>query len=390
MQSGRKGRARARGICQELLTKMTEKTQLFDRHVEAGAQMVDFGGWDMPLHYGSQMDEHHVVRQAAGIFDVSHMTVVDVDGQDAEIYLRKLLANDVAKLTSSGRGIYSCMLNPAGGVVDDLITYRRGPGAYRVVVNAATREQDLAWMQKIAADYTVVLTHRAGMIMLAVQGPDASDRLAPLLPAVLRTQALALKPFGFVEAGDWFVARTGYTGEDGWEIILDADAGLALWDGAVAAGIRPCGLGARDTLRLEAGLCLYGQDMDQDTSPLVSNLAWTVAWEPQDRDFVGRQALENERKRNGAQKLVGLILDDRGIMRHGQRVVTAAGDGIVTSGGFSPTMQCSIALARLPGDADDDCEVEIRKARRNARIVRPPFVRHGKITVDLPGGSPTT
>lgn len=356
--------------------------------------MVDFGGWDMPLHYGSQIDEHHVVRQAAGIFDVSHMTVIDVDGADAEPYLRTLLANDVAKLESPGRGLYSCMLNQSGGIVDDLIAYRRDSGEFRIVVNAATREQDLAWMDGVAGDYAVTLTERPGAIMLAVQGPAACECAASLLPDSLRAVALGLAPFGCVEGegeGEgWFVARTGYTGENGWEIMLGAEAGLAFWDAAVAAGIRPCGLGARDTLRLEAGLCLYGQDMDQGTSPLISSLAWTVAWDPTDRAFVGRAALEDERKQKRARKLVGLILDDRGIMRHGQRVITEAGAGVVTSGGFSPTMQRSIALARIPASAAESCQVEIRAARRDAIIVRPPFVRNGKIQVDLPGGHPET
>jgi len=362
---------------------MPEKTPLYERHVEAGARMVDFGGWDMPLHYGSQIDEHHGVRESAGIFDVSHMTVVDVSGPDAETYLRKLFANDVAKLDTPGKGLYSCMLNESGGVVDDLIVYRRGAGAYRVVVNAATRAQDFAWMSGIAADFTVAVNERPELMMLAIQGPKATALAAPLLPAALGVPARDLAPFTSMDDGDWFVARTGYTGEDGWEIVLDAEAGCRLWDEALAAGIRPCGLGARDTLRLEAGLALYGQDMDQQTTPLVSGLGWTVAFEPAGRDFVGRAALERQRERGAAEKLVGLILEDRGIMRHGQRVLVDSGDGVVTSGGFSPTMQRSIALARVPATAVGQCRVQIRNARRNARIVRPPFVRHGRILVDL-------
>ncbi len=361
---------------------MPDKTPLYERHVESGARMVDFGGWDMPLHYGSQIDEHRVVRESAGIFDVSHMTVVDVSGQDAEAYLRKLLANDVAKLDRPGRGLYGCMLNDAGGVIDDLIVYWRDASDYRVVVNAATRVQDLDWMCAVAADFAVTVRERAGLMMLAVQGPTATKLAAPLLPAALRLSALDQSPFSFVGDSDWFVARTGYTGEDGWEIILDVTAGCDLWDAAVAAGIRPCGLGARDTLRLEAGLALYGQDMDQQVSPLVSALGWTVAWEPAGREFIGRAALEQQRDAGPAEKLVGLILEDRGIMRHGQRVLTGSGDGTITSGGFSPTMQRSIALARIPADVTGTCQVQIRNDKRNAKIVRPPFVRHGRILVD--------
>jgi aminomethyltransferase len=361
---------------------MTNETALHGRHVAAGARMVDFGGWHMPLHYGSQLDEHHAVRRDAGIFDVSHMTVVDVAGAGARDYLRRLLANDVGKLAAPGRGLYGCMLNEAGGIVDDLITYRTGAQDYRIVVNAATREQDLAWMEAVAGEFDLELTERPELVMLAIQGPAAVARFAPLLPEALRGPATALDSFACVGQAGMFVARTGYTGEDGFEVIVDEPAGLALWDRAVAAGIATCGLGARDTLRLEAGLCLYGQDMDRDTSPLVSSLGWTVAWEPADREFVGRAALERQRSDKSRAKLVGLVLDDRGIMRHGQRVITAAGDGVVTSGGFSPTIERSIALARVPGDAAGTCEVEIRNARRNAYIVRPPFVRNGKILID--------
>jgi len=360
---------------------MPDKTPLYERHVEAGARTVDFGGWDMPLHYGSQLDEHHAVRNAAGIFDVSHMTVVDIAGQGAKDYLQNLLANDVAKLESPGKGLYSCMLNESGGVVDDLIVYWRGNDAYRVVVNAATRVQDLDWMTAVAADFTVSVDERAELMMLAIQGPKATALAAPLLPDALRRQALDQAPFMSDSDGDWFVARTGYTGEDGWEIILDADAGCRLWDAALAAGIRPCGLGARDTLRLEAGLALFGQDMDQQASPLVSALGWTVAWEPVERSFIGRAALEQQRDQGGYEKLIGLVLEDRGIMRHGQHVVTGAGDGTVTSGGFSPTMQRSIALARVPADAAGVCQVQIRNDKREARIVKPPFVRQGRVLV---------
>jgi aminomethyltransferase len=361
---------------------MPDKTPLYERHVEAGARTVDFGGWDMPLHYGSQIDEHHAVRNSAGIFDVSHMTVVDIAGQGAKNYLQRLLANDVARLTTPGKGLYGCMLNESGGVVDDLIVYWRGHDAYRVVVNAATRVQDLDWMSAVATDFAVTVDERPELMMLAIQGPKAATLAEPLLPVVLRRPALEQVPFMSDADGDWFVARTGYTGEDGWEIILDADAGCSLWDAALAAGIRPCGLGARDTLRLEAGLALYGQDMDQQASPLVSALGWTVAWEPAERSFIGRAALEQQRNQGVDEKLIGLVLEDRGIMRHGQRVITEAGDGTVTSGGFSPTMQRSIALARVPADAAGVCQVQIRNDQRAARIVNQPFVRNGRVLVE--------
>ncbi|MGI9291466.1 MAG: glycine cleavage system aminomethyltransferase GcvT [Gammaproteobacteria bacterium] len=360
---------------------MGKQTQLYQRHVDAGARMVDFGGWDMPLHYGSQIDEHHVVRNKAGMFDVSHMTVVDVEGEQSLAWLQKLLANDAGRLTKVGKGLYSCMLNPAGGVVDDLIVYFQGDDHYRVIVNAATRQADLDWMTEAAAEFSVSFRERTDLAMIAVQGPAAREIAGPLLPFDLGAAAAELGAFESLHQGDVFVARTGYTGEDGWEILLPEAEALTLWDAFVSAGVEPCGLGARDTLRLEAGLNLYGQDMTMDTSPLESNLSWTVAWEPAGREFIGRSVLEEQRSAGPAMRLVGLVLEERGVMRAGQRVRTDKGEGEITSGGFSPTMQCSIALARVPMESADSCEVEIRKNVLPAKIVKPPFVRNGQIKI---------
>ncbi len=358
-----------------------KQTPLYEQHVAAGARMVDFGGWAMPLHYGSQIDEHHAVRTAAGMFDVSHMTVVDVSGADSKAYLARLLANDVARLRAPGKGLYSCMLNADGGVIDDLIVYWQGDGNYRLVVNAATRDQDLAWMRQAADGVDVQLVERADLAMLAVQGPQARAMAAALLPGGIGEAALQLDSFESLQNGDVFIARTGYTGEDGWEIVLPPAAALTLWAALADAGVAPCGLGARDTLRLEAGLNLYGQDMTTATTPLESNLAWTVAWEPADRAFTGRAALEQQRAAGVPHALVGLVLTGRGVMRAGQVVQTSAGPGEITSGGFSPTMQQSIALARVPAGCAADCEIEIRKNRVPAMIVRPPFVRNGTIKI---------
>jgi aminomethyltransferase len=310
------------------------------------------------------------------------MTVVDVMGPDATAFLGRLLANDIGKLHQPGQGLYSCMLNDAGGVVDDLIAYWTGDDRYRLIVNAATRAQDLAWLARVADRDDVVIRHRDDLLMLAVQGPAARQLVAPLLPQGARTDALALQSFEAVLRDDLFVARTGYTGEDGFEVVLPIPAGLALWNALAAAGAVRCGLGARDTLRLEAALNLYGQDMDARTSPLTSALAWTVAFEPAERQFRGRAALELQKAAGITEKLTGLILEDRGIMRHGQRVLTPAGEGVITSGGFSPTMDRSIALARVPVAAEGPCQVEIRSVLRAARIVRPPFVRHGRVLVE--------
>jgi aminomethyltransferase len=291
---------------------MTRKTPLFDQHVVAGARIVDFGGWDMPLHYGSQKEEHHAVRQHAGVFDVSHMTIVDLSGERAREFLRYLLGNDVAKLSVSGKALYTCMLTEQGGVIDDLIVYYIDDTHYRLVVNAATREKDLAWLRGQAEQFGVKVSERAELAMLAVQGPKARELAAPCIDAEFRDAALGLKPFHGMDVGEWFVARTGYTGEDGWEIIVPAAEAPKLWDRLLAAGVRPSGLGARDTLRLEAAMNLYGNDMDESVSPLESGLGWTVAWEPADRDFIGRKALEMQREEGGTRRFVGLLLEDKG------------------------------------------------------------------------------
>jgi aminomethyltransferase len=362
---------------------MGQKTDLYPLHERAGARIVDFGGWDMPLHYGSQIEEHHAVRRSAGMFDVSHMTVVDVSGREGQPreFLRALLANDIDRAATVGKAVYSCMLNEQGGVVDDLIAYWRGGDAYRLVVNAATRDKDLRWMSDIAADFDVAIRERPELAMVAVQGPEARERAAPVLDG-LGPAALELKPFSACERDDWFVGRTGYTGEDGWEVILPSQAVADFWQRLADAGIRACGLGARDTLRLEAGLNLYGTDMDESTTPLESNLEWTVAMEGE-REFIGRGALHAQRASGVSRKLVGLVLRDRGVLRGHQRVVTTAGDGEITSGGFSPTMEKSIALARVPASTGDSAQVEIRGKLLDVAVVSPPFVRNGRIRVTV-------
>ena len=348
--------------------------------------MVDFGGWDMPVNYGSQIEEHHAVRRSAGVFDVSHMCVIDVRGAQARDFLRGLLANDVARLRQPGKALYSCMLREDAGILDDLIVYYIDPRWYRVVVNAGTRVSDLAWIRAQAAKFDVEILERRDLAMLAVQGPAARERLASLLTPPDAQAALALPEFVGAQLGDWFVARTGYTGEDGFEVMLPADGAVELWNRLNELGVQSCGLGARDTLRLEAGMNLYGNDMDSSTQPLESGLAWTVAFEPADRAFVGRAALEAARAAGGGFKLVGLLLDERAVMRSHQRVLTAAGEGAVTSGTFSPTLARSIALARVPAAAaavGGTVQVEVRGKLLNARVVKPPFVRLGRVVVDL-------
>ncbi len=354
-----------------------KRTALYSAHLAAGARMVDFSGWEMPINYGSQLDEHHVVRKDAGMFDVSHMTVVDVRGGGARAFLQHLLANDVARLVQPGKALYSCMLNEQGGVIDDLITYFLDDNYFRLVVNAATRSKDLAWLQLQARSFDVRVVEQDGLAMIAVQGPNARAKTLSVLPPADAVVAEGLQVFFAAQCGEFFIARTGYTGEDGFEISLPADHAAGLWKQFLSAGVKPCGLGARDSLRLEAGMNLYGQDMDETTSPLESGLAWTVAMKD-DRDFIGRAALETQIAGGIHMRLVGLVLEDRGVLRAGQPVRTSRGSGLTTSGGFSPTLNRAIAFARIPVGDDLECAVDIRGKPLRARIVRPPFVRHGK------------
>jgi len=343
--------------------------------------MVDFGGWDMPVAYGSQMEEHRAVRRDAGMFDVSHMLPVDLAGSGARDFLRYALANNVDKLTLSGKALYSCLLRPDGGVLDDLIVYDLAEDSFRIVVNAATSDKDVAWFRKLGAERAprLKLEPRRDLAMIAVQGPSARERVWTALPAS-RAATQALKPFAAATFADFFIARTGYTGEDGFEVLLPATRAPQLWTALAAAGVKPCGLGARDTLRLEAGMNLYGQDMDETTTPLESGLAWTVDL-ASERDFVGKAALLAGRP---SRELVGLLLVDKGgVLRSHQRVHTERGEGEITSGTFSPTLGASIALARLPAGVPlgATVRVDVRDKQLAARVVKPPFVRNGKILI---------
>tara|TARA_R100001230_G_scaffold22109_1_gene12518 strand:+ start:9720 stop:10805 length:1086 start_codon:yes stop_codon:yes gene_type:complete len=361
---------------------MALRTPLYDQHLAAGAKMVDFGGWEMPINYGSQLEEHHQVRRAVGMFDVSHMTVVDVAGSEAQAYLQYLLANDVARLKTPGKALYSGMLNEAGGVIDDLIVYLASDG-YRVVVNAATREKDLAWMNSQAESFAVKLTERADLTMIAVQGPQALELVKSVVNDDRAALISDLKPFQGLASGDWFIGRTGYTGEDGLEIMLPAEQSAEFWQTLLAAGCKPCGLGARDTLRLEAGMNLYGSDMDESISPLAANMAWTIAWEPAERDFIGRQALEAQKAAGDQPKLVGLVLEERAVLRGHQKVIVdGVGEGEITSGTFSPTLGYSIALARVPRVTGSSAKVEIRGKLLDVRVVKPCFVRNGQSVIE--------
>ncbi|MDO8291608.1 MAG: glycine cleavage system aminomethyltransferase GcvT [Gallionella sp.] len=379
-----------------------KQTPLNAAHRAMGAKMVDFGGWDMPVNYGSQIDEHHQVRNDCGMFDVSHMRVVDIKGKGVRDFLRHLLANNVDKLTLPGKALYSCMLLESGGVIDDLIVYFMSEEWFRIVVNAGTADKDIAWMKRQAAELTrhlptgdaaVALSPASGgkldrgnapqlsivdhpeFAMIAVQGPNARAKVWQVLPAT-KAKTEGLQVFQAADCGEQFIARTGYTGEDGFEIMLSAAHAASLWQALAKAGVAPIGLGARDTLRLEAGMNLYGQDMDESVNPLESGLAWTVDLKSV-RDFIGKAALLASPP---VRKLAGLVLLDRGVLRGHQKVHTAHGEGEITSGSFSPTLNQSIALARVPKEVQtgDTLQVAIRDKMLAAKVVKYPFARNGK------------
>ncbi|MDN3446678.1 glycine cleavage system aminomethyltransferase GcvT [Psychrobacter sp. APC 3281] len=377
-----------------------QRTPFYQSHIDSEGKLVDFSGWELPIHYGSQIEEHEAVRTDAGMFDVSHMVVTDIKGADTKAWLQKLLANDVNKLTTAGKALYSGMLNEQGGVIDDLIVYLMNAEEteYRIVSNAATRDKDLAQFNKVAEGFDITITERPELAMLAVQGPNAIAKLAQAKPSWTDTLA-ALKPFvgadlTDIEGTDWFVARTGYTGEDGVEVIMHADDAPAFFEQLKANGIKPAGLGARDTLRMEAGMNLYGHDMDETISPYECNMGWTLALKD-DRAFVGREALVSKRKQskedNTAMKQVGLLLTTRGVLREGMTVTINQGTdneqtGIITSGTFSPSLKNSIAIARVPTSLseDDSVQVDLRGKGKfvDVRVLKLPFVRNGKQQFD--------
>ncbi len=364
---------------------MGHRTPLYEEHVKAGARIVDFGGWDMPLHYGSQIAEHHAVRRQAGIFDVSHMRAVEVRGERARDFLRHVLANDVDRLAVPGKALYGCLLNEQGGVLDDLITYFIAPDWFRLIVNAGPAERDIAWLRGHAGAFAVDIAPRPDLAMIAVQGPQADAAASRVLDAAAFAALGRLPPFHAAFTGDSFVARTGYTGEQGFEMLVDAHEVAALWTRFVAQGVAPAGLGARDTLRLEAGMNLYGHEMDEQVSPLESGLAWTVNLAT-DREFIGRSALLRQRAQGLARRLTGLVLQGAGVVRAGQEVRGSFGVGTVTSGSFSPTLSRGIGLVRVPLAALDGevCALAGRSGQAlAARLVAPPFVRHGRVLIDL-------
>lgn len=358
---------------------MIKRTPLYNKHHAHHAILMDFAGWEMPLHYGSQMIEHNHVRTVAGMFDVSHMGIIDIKGPAGKTFLSMLLANDIHKLKQPGRALYSCMLNEKGGILDDLIVYYIAENYYRLVVNAGCTTKDLEWLLKHADKYNLEITLRKDLAIIAIQGPAAIDQAASALGEIVSNSIRTLKKFDCVEVGTWFIARTGYTGEDGIEIILPATQAEECWENLLKSGVQPVGLGARDTLRLEAGFNLYGNDMDETVSPLESNLAWTVEFEPVSRHFIGRTALHEQMHTGLKQQLVAIVLPEKGVLRSGQKIYNAEKEvGVVTSGTFSPLLHLAIGFARVALPLNKDYVVGIRDKKHPIHIVTGPFVKNGK------------
>ncbi len=356
------------------------QTPLYSEHVKLGAKMVEFHGWQMPLHYGSQIKEHEAVRRDVGMFDVSHMTVVDILGTGGRQFLLNLLANNIDVL-KPGKAFYSCMLNQHGGVIDDLIVYCRAMDNYRLILNAATREIDLAWLQEKAQGYSVGMQERSELGMIAVQGPKAIEKLMDCLAPHQVDAVSTLQDFEFVDVEDCLFARTGYTGELGFEVIMPHSKLTGLWQELTENGVTPCGLGSRDSLRIEAGMMLYGQDMDTTKTPFEVGLSWTVKLEPLERDFVGRGALSTQKDRGISHKMVGVILNERGMLRHGQKVTDGEHEGVITSATFSPVLNKSIGFAYVAKNFGSKASVDIRGRALDVTVTKPRFVHRGKILV---------
>lgn len=354
-----------------------QQTSLYNHHLKSNGKMVDFAGWQMPIHYGSQIEEHNIVRNDVGMFDVSHMAVIDITGNDAKKFLQFTSANDIARCKEPGKALYGCMLNKQAGIIDDLIAYFISETYYRIVVNAGCFIKDFEWLNNAAKDFSVQIIYRSDLSIIAVQGPSALITVTKSLTDYPYNEIDNLKSFEFIQNKDIFVARTGYTGEKGIEIILPHQEAVIVWEKLISAGVNPIGLGARDTLRLEAGLNLYGLDMDETTTPFESNLGWTVSLSDE-RDFIGKYALLEQKKFGISKKLIGIVLEDKGILRSNQKVyVNDNMVGVVTSGTFSPTLKQSIAFARVSEIADDYL-VEIRNKKHRARKCSIPFVKNSK------------
>lgn len=359
-----------------------KQTPLYACHVAQNAHMVAFGEWEMPMHYGSQIQEHLNTRREVGMFDVSHMVVTDIQGPEATHFLRSILSNDVAKIQPN-QALYSCLLHHQGGVLDDLIVYQLSTDHYRLITNSVTREKISLWLNQLAQDFQITLQPQTQYALIAIQGPKAIETVSQQFATLgLQSKIKALKSFSALQTEHCFIARTGYTGEPGVEILLSAEDGVSLWNNLAEAGVSPCGLGARDTLRQEAGLNLYGQEMDETTNPYEANLGFTIDLSDSTRNFIGKQAVL-AMQAQAQFNLVGLVGDKSQIMRrHAPVFLADKTEGVVTSGTYSPTLSCAIAFARIPKQPAASVEVMVRRSPVQAQVVKLPFVRQGLATFE--------
>ena len=359
-----------------------KRTPLYSLHRELGAKIVEFGGWEMPVQYSGILEEHQAVRERAGIFDVSHMGELVLKGPDAFAQIQKLTPNDVSKLTD-GKCHYSAFLTERGTYVDDLLVYRRAPDSFMLVVNASNTPKDFAWAKSHVSGNLKVEDKTEDYALLSVQGP----RAVALCQRVCSANLSDIPYYAFrtmnVLGAPALVSRTGYTGEDGFELMVPAAEAekvfRKLLEEGRADGVLPCGLGSRDTLRLEAKMALYGNDIDETVTPWEADLAWTVKMKK--GDFIGRDALEKQKQQGVPRKLVGFDMTDRGIARHGYPAQTQAGAGVVTSGTHSPTFGHPIGLALLPASASEvgsEFSVDIRGRQARAKVVETPFYKRKK------------
>lgn len=357
-----------------------KRTPLYDRHVKAGAKLVDFAGWEMPIQYSGVVDEYQTVRSAAGLFDVSHMGRILVDGRDAVTFLQKVATNNAATLPV-GAAHYSMVCNPAGGIKDDIFVYRMSPTRFLLCVNASNRDKVFSWFCAKAPQGDVRLGDDSDeLAQLALQGPRSQAILAAVCPA-----AGALKPRHCMEAAivghSGIVSRTGYTGEIGYELYLPVSAAGAVWDALMQAGtpsgLKPCGLGSRDLLRLEVGYLLYGNDIDEETTPLEAGAAFAV--DLAKGDFIGRQVLQEQQEKGTGRRLVGFELVEKGVPRHGMKILAGGAEiGLVTSGNLSPRLQKGIGLGYVPprySEPGTRMEIDIRGRLAPATVVKPPFYK---------------
>ena len=359
-----------------LLKSVSEPSPLRAAHKQNAARMIDYAGFRMPLHFGSQIAEHVAVRNCAGMFDISHTRIVDLHGVNVLDWLRKLLVSDVAKL-SDGGAQYSCMCRPDGGVVDDLVVFRLAADHFRITLSGATHQKSLAWLNsQRPADVEICKLQDTAFI--AVQGPDAVSRTSMAFEDLGRSaDLLSMDRFTAQITNDWFVARTGYTGEDGVEIALPSSDALPLWNALAEQGVTAAGLGARNTLRLEAGLALSGRDLDSRHSPVESGIGHTIDTNDPDREFIGREILEDHKLFGGSCLQIGIVLEGRGVLKHGQVVERVGREiGRITSGSFSPSKEVSIALARVNQTFKGGCDVQIGEQLVSARITSVPFLPH--------------